>query len=271
MRKRKFTVQILFVLVLSLICGCSSTKQVNSEKETKLPVITIGCDNYSPYSYTDVDGNMTGIDVELAKEAFSRMGYTPKFEFINWEKKKELLRKGTVDCIWSSFTMNGRENDYNWAGPYMQSHQVVAVDEKSDIKELKDLKNQVIAVQSTTKPEDIIRNHDGVLPKLRKVISVPKRDLIFLLLSKGYVDALAAHDVSIYQFMKESGLKYRILEKPLQTVNLGVAFDKNDSGKIHSKLNEVLADMRKDGSMEKIIGKYLSNPKKYLEVNYEEN
>ena len=34
----------------------------------------------------------------------------------------------------------------------------------------------------------------------KKVISVQKRDLIFILLSKGYVDALAAHDTSVDQF-----------------------------------------------------------------------
>lgn len=36
--------------------------------------------DYSPFSYTDANGEMTGIDVELAKEVFSRMGYTAKFE-----------------------------------------------------------------------------------------------------------------------------------------------------------------------------------------------
>lgn len=72
--------------------------------------------------------------------------------------------------------MTGREKEYNWAGPYMKSHQVVAVNEDSDIKSLKDLKDKVIAVQNTTKPEDIIRSRDGTLPKLRKVISVQKRD-----------------------------------------------------------------------------------------------
>ena len=61
-----------------------------------LPVITVGCDNYSPFSYMDANGNMTGIDVELAREAFSRMGYSPEFVFINWEDKKSLLAEGTI-------------------------------------------------------------------------------------------------------------------------------------------------------------------------------
>lgn len=42
----------------------------------------------------NVDGNMTGIDVDLAQEAFTRMGYRVEFRVINWEEKKELLPQG---------------------------------------------------------------------------------------------------------------------------------------------------------------------------------
>ena len=87
----------------------------------------------------DVDGNLTGIDIELASEAFSRMGYEPEFTIINWEEKKDLLHNGDIDCVWSSFTMDGREDEYRWAGPYMRSHQVVAVNVDSDIYTLQDL------------------------------------------------------------------------------------------------------------------------------------
>ena len=105
--------------MIGLLYGCGNKEKESKNDSSDLPVITVGCDDYSPYSYADVDGNLTGIDVELAKEAFSRMGYAPKFVFINWEEKKELLGKGEIDCIWSSFTMNDREEEYSWAGPYL--------------------------------------------------------------------------------------------------------------------------------------------------------
>ena len=256
---------IVAVLILSLVCGCSSTDETKKEDLTKLPEIVVGCDNYSPFSYADANGNMTGIDVELARKAFSDMGYSPKFVFINWEDKNKLLADGKIDCIWSSFTMTDREKEYNWAGPYMRSRQVVAVNENSNIYSLKDLEGKVIAVQNTTKPEEIIRSHDGTLPKLKRVISVQKRDLIFILLSKGYVDALAAHDTSVDQFMADTGLKFRILKQPLQTVDLGVAFDRNDKRGLNTKLTKELKEMRKNGTVEKIISRYLTNAQDYLE------
>lgn len=263
---KKLRIGMVLILLFVLICGCSSPIAETAKNDTSdLPVLTVGCDAYSPFSYADANGDMTGIDVELAREAFSRMGYTPKFQFINWEDKKELLENGDIDCIWSSFTMTDRENEYRWAGPYMRSRQVVAVNENSDIYSLQDLEGKVIAVQSTTKPEDIIRSHDGTLPELRKVISVQKRDLIFILLSKGYVDALAAHDTSVDQFMADTGLKFRILDEPLQTVDLGVAFSKNDTRGLDKELTDTLYEMQKDGTVKEIIGRYLSNPERYLE------
>lgn len=119
-------------------------------------------------------------------------------------------------------------------------------------------------MQSTTKPEDIIRSHNGTLPELKKVISVQKRELIFILTSKDYVDALAAHDTSVEQFMSESGLNFRILDEPLLAVGLGVAFSVNDTRGIDKELSETLDEMRKDGTIRRIIEKYLSDPDRYL-------
>ena len=247
-----------------LLGGCGTQTENAAEAEDDSSVLVVGCDNYAPFSYVDVDGNMTGIDVDLAQEAFTRMGYRAEFRVINWEAKKELLHKGEIDCVWSSFTMDGRENDYNWAGPYMESHQVVAVLPDSKITKLSDLEDKVIAVQSTTKPEDIIRSHDGTLPPLRKVLSVQKRELIFVLLSKGYADAIAGHDTTIEEFMEETGLEFRILDEPLQTVGLGVAFDKDDDRGIAAQLNDTLKEMREDGTVRETIGKYLPDAERFM-------
>ena len=53
-----------------------------------MPVITLGSDSYPPYNYLNEDGIPTGIDVELATEAFKRMGYQVEVVQINWKKKK---------------------------------------------------------------------------------------------------------------------------------------------------------------------------------------
>lgn len=50
-----------------------------------------------------MDGRPTGIDVDLATEAFARMGYKAVFSVIDWEAKKELVESGEIDCILGQF------------------------------------------------------------------------------------------------------------------------------------------------------------------------
>lgn len=266
MKKRQ-----ILLLIIALACsaflfsGCAGEETAESAPENDLPVIKVGCDTYTPFSYLDSNGKLTGIDVELAAEAFHRIGYEPVFQIIDWEDKDKLLHSGEIECIWSCFSMNGREDEYNWAGPYMRSKQVVAVNEDSDIYTLQDLEGKLIAVQSTTKPEKIFREHGSDLPDFRKVISVKKRDLIFTMLAKGYVDAAAAHITAVEQFMSECELSFRILDEPLLNVGIGAAFDLDDDRGLNVQLNEKMQEMISDGTTEKVIAKYLPNPEQYLE------
>lgn len=99
-----------------LLGGCGAEKAVEKTDKSVKPVIVVGSDNYPPYNYEDVDGRPTGIDVDLATEAFARMGYKAVFSVIDWEAKKELVESGEIDCIWGSFSIDGREDQYRWSG-----------------------------------------------------------------------------------------------------------------------------------------------------------
>ena len=180
-----------------------------------------------------------------------------------------MVENCTVDCLWGSFSIDGREDEYRWAGPYMVSRQVVAVMPGSDIETLADLAGKTVAVQATTKPEALLLDGgDPRIPEVRALLSMQKRELIYAYLSKGYADAVAAHETSILQFMSDFGIEYRILDEPLQVVGLGVAFALNDDRGLDTALNAALADMRADGTTRAILAKYLPDPDKYLEVDY---
>lgn len=252
---------------LGILGGCGrETAQAADNTGKDLPVLIVGVDKYPPFNYTNSDGKPTGIDIELAREAFHRMGYEPEFLTINWERKKTLVEEGGIDCIWSCFSMDGREDEYQWAGPYMLSRQVVAVRTDSDIRTLADLKDKILVVQSTTKPEQMFEEgQDPRLPKLRTLISLQERDLIYTTLSKGYADALAAHETAVRQFMKDYGVEYRILDEPLQVVGLGVAFAKNDDRGLAQELTGVFREMLADGTTREIVGRYLEDPGHYLD------
>ena len=256
---------LVLAMCAALLCSCGRTGQAD-DYTAAMPVIVVGSDNYPPFNYMGTDGAPTGIDVELATEAFGRLGYRVKFVTIDWEKKKELVENGTIDCIWGSFSMDGREEEYHWAGPYMYSRQVVAVRTDSDIYTLQDLTDKVVAVQSTTKPEELFLNAEqNGLPRPRKLYSLQNRDLLYTTLIKGYTDALAAHESAIRQFMKDYSAEYRILPEPLMTVRLGVAFAKDRSDDLPQQLSEAFQAMLADGTVRQIVSRYLDDPGHYLD------
>ena len=246
------------------LTACGGTDAKNSD----LPQILIGSDTYPPYIYLNNDGTPAGIDVEIATEAFRRMGYAARFEVIDWEQKTALVESGAIDCIWGCFSMQGRETLYRWAGPYMVSRQVVAVNADSSIQSLSDLAGKTVMVQSTTKPEGIfLSGSDPRIPQTVKVFSIEDRSVQYAMLACGYVDAIAAHETAILQYMKDNNAAFRILEEPLLVTGLGVAFAKNDSRGLDHQLNDTFAQMREDGTLERIVGKYLEQAAQYLEVD----
>jgi len=246
------------------LTACGGTDAKNSG----LPQILIGSDTYPPYIYLNNDGTPTGIDVEIATEAFRRMGYAARFEVIDWEQKTALVESGAIDCIWGCFSMQGRETLYQWAGPYMVSRQVVAVNADSSIQSLSDLAGKTVMVQSTSKPEGIfLSGSDPRIPQTVEVFSIEDRSVQYAMLACGYVDAIAAHETAILQYMKDNNAAFRILEEPLLVTGLGVAFAKNDSRGLDHQLNDTFAQMREDGTLERIVGKYLEHASQYLEVD----
>ena len=246
------------------LTACGGTDAKNSD----LPQILIGSDTYPPYIYLNNDGTPAGIDVEIATEAFRRMGYAARFEVIDWEQKTALVESGAIDCIWGCFSMQGRETLYRWAGPYMVSRQVVAVNTDSSIQSLSDLAGKTVMVQSTTKPEGIfLSGSDPRIPQTVEVFSIEDRSVQYAMLACGYVDAIAAHETAILQYMKDNYAVFRILEEPLLVTGLGVAFAKNDSRGLDNQLNDTFAQMREDGTLERIVGKYLEHASQYLEVD----
>lgn len=256
------------LLAASAAVGSLTSCGGTNAMESGLPQIIVGSDTYPPYIYLNNDGIPAGIDVEIATEAFRRMGYAARFETIDWEQKTNLVESGALDCIWGCFSMDGREEAYRWAGPYMVSRQVVAVDADSSIQTLSDLAGKTVAVQSTGKPEEIfLSGSDPRVPQGVDVLSIEDRSVQYAMLACGYVDGIAAHETGILQYGKDNAVDFRILEEPLLVTGLGIAFAKNDTRGLDTQLNDTLAQMRADGTLERIVGKYLEHASQYLEVD----
>lgn len=270
--QKYIAIAVLLCMMLLIFCSCGE-KATEEDTQEELPEIVVGCNDYAPFCYIGADGEAAGIDVNLAKEAFQRMGYRVRFRFIDWGQKNELLEAGEIDCLWSSFGMDGREKEYQWAGPYMYTFIRAAVNRSSSITTVEELEGKSIAVQAGSRGEEILlcaeENH---LPQFKAIFSMQNRELIYSFLSRGYADAIVSQEISILKYMRDYGMEeeMRILDKPLKRVGLGVAFSLHDTRGLAPRLDETLREMHKDGTIEKMLPPYLEAPQKYLEVYEDE-
>lgn len=257
--KRRGKIGLLFAISAVMMAAVLlSACQTEEKKDTGIEkTIVIGYDSFEPYTYQDVNGDMVGIDVEIAKEAFGKIGYEPVFQLINWEDKDIYLADETVDCLWSCFTMTGREDKYQWAGPYMYSRQMVAVRDDSDIYKLSDLADKSVAAQATTYGEKIfLHAAEYGLPEAKELFSLSTTDEMYAILRKGYVDAIAGHEGLLGKLVNDGSGTYRMLEESPYMSELGVAFEHGTHEELAKELTAALEEMKADGSLGQIVEKY---------------
>lgn len=245
------------LLLLFLLLFLMPAKAEEAPEAAKLPQIIIGSDEYQPYCYYNVDGSPQGVDVELAREAFRRMGYEPIFRQLVWEDKDEALSSGEVDCLWSGFAMNDREDEYTWAPMGLSSRVVAVVRADSDIADLPELAGRRTAMQATGWGEYLLtRQNQPNLPQVGAVYSFSTMEEVFAVMRKGYADAIVGHECVLDVFLTENEGRFRKLETPLGTAKLGVAFARGTHELFAQALTQTLLDMAADGTTQAILDEY---------------
>ena len=248
---------LLSGLVLSIsLWGCQGTAQKETDAEEPLPELTIGVDILAPFFYMGENGTYVGIDEEIAEEACRRAGYEPVFTEIPWSERDSYLEEESVDCLWTAFIEDGREDSYLWTEPYLESRLAVVTDEQAPDKDMESFHGTGgIAVRAGARVEEFfLKNFLEV-----KIYSCGTFQMAENAFIKGYANALAGHRAVLQQFMDDYPGMYRYLSDDLMTVNLGVAFKKNGETAGWEKINEALKEMKEDGSIAAVAEKYGMN------------
>ena len=238
----------LLVLVLSLAmvlslsaCGNKETKKNDSDSSKKK--FTVGFDaEYPPYGYMDSDtGEYTGFDLELAQAVCDMEGWELVKTPIEWASKDAELNNGNIDCIWNGFTINGKEDKYEWSDPYVNNQQVVVVAKNSGINKLADLKDKYVAAQSASAALQLLQE-GGSQEKLGKTFKeiqeFPDYNTAFSELEAGTVDAVAM-DVG----------------ENLNSEQYGIGFKKGNT-ELRDKVNADLKKLYDEGKVDELAKKY---------------
>lgn len=247
MDKKYFWIIIIVILIIIGGIFILNSSQISQDK-----TFVVGFYNETaPYAFVDSNGNATGFDLEVAQEVAKRNNWTFKVVPINWDLKQNYLNNGSVDCIWSGFTVNNRGGDYTFSNSYLDSKQVIIVLKSSGINNTNDLNGKVVETLSNSSLVDALNNQNISFAKIVQDDSIANT---FKDLDAGSCDAVAM-DIGIAKYYINGSDKYVILDQPIGHEKYAVGF-KLGNNALKNKVDQTLDEMFKDGTLQKIAKKY---------------
>ncbi|SFK47712.1 amino acid ABC transporter substrate-binding protein, PAAT family [Lachnospiraceae bacterium KH1T2] len=274
MKKLKFASMAMATVMALTLAGCgadashnaegtpssseSSSTDAASAKEAGAGTLTVGFDqDFPPMGYKDDNGDFVGFDLDLAAETAKRLGLEIVYQPIAWDSKDAELDAGTIDCIWNGFTMNGREDDYEWSVPYLDNTQVFVVAEDSGINSAADLAGKTIEVQADSSAEAALKEEENaeLAASFGTLQTTPDYNTALMDLDMGAVDAVAMDSTVADYKITSGGLKLKVLDDAFASEEYGIGFKKGNT-ELRDKVNNALQEMAEDGTMAKISEKW---------------
>ncbi|WP_027937901.1 amino acid ABC transporter substrate-binding protein [Anaeroarcus burkinensis] len=252
--KRIISVVLLLVMAGVLFAGCGSTTKTEPTKKK----IVIGLDdNFPPMGFKDEKNNIVGFDIDMAKEAAKRLGIEVEFKGIDWSSKEAELNSKRIDALWNGMNITEeRKKNVLFSDPYMESKQLIFVMANSPIKSAADLNGKVVGVQQSSIGEEVVTKDEKLKATLKDFKKYPDCVAAFMDLKTGRLDAVVTDEILGRYYMSKEPGTYIAIEQPLGEVGVyGVGFRKDDK-ELRDKVQNVLNEMKKDGTSAKISQKW---------------
>ena len=224
-------------------------------------VYVVGTDAaYAPFESQNEKGEIVGFDIDVVKAAAAKAGIEVKFVNTPWEGIFNALGQGDRDMIVSSVTITDeRKQTMDFSTPYFDAVQLIAVKANSKIGKFDDLKKLKVGVQTgTTGDEAVTKLLGKTSTSIKRFESTP---LALKELEAGGVDAVVADNgVVIHYVANNAGSKFKtVADKSFAPEQYGIAIKKGNADLV-AKVNKGLADIKADGSYDKIFAQYFGAP-----------
>jgi len=247
------------LIVVGVISGCGSKTSDKAASNEAAKVIRIGTSGgYYPYTFMNKENKLDGFEIDVWNEIGKRTGYKPEFVTASFSGLFGMLDIGKIDTIANEITITAkRKNKYLFANPYVYSGaQLVVKKDNNTIEKLEDLKGKKIGVSLGSNYEQIIRDFD----KNKEITVVTyeddggmRQDLVL-----GRIDALMDDKVSAIAVVEENKIPVKLAGKDVEPLENAFPFTNNEENKgVVEKVNKAIADMKADGTLEKISTKWV--------------
>lgn len=213
----------------------------------KIVIATEG--TWSPWTYHDESGKLTGYDIEVGRLIAKKLGVEPQFVEGKWDGLLAGITAGRYDIMINGVDMTPeREKSYRFTDPYAYNRTAVMTAESNDtIKTIADLKGKVTANTISSTYAEVAEKYGA------KVTGVDDLNQTFELLLSGRIDATLNAEVVYYDYKKvHPTAAVKIAAIADETTSVGIPLKKDGTEKLQAELNKILAELRTSGELSRL-------------------
>ena len=212
-------------------------------------------DSFPPMGFRNENNEIIGFDIDLAKEVCKRLGVELILQPISWTAKEQELNSYNIDCIWNGMSVNEeRKEKMSLSKSYLKNSMCFVIKEDNTIISLEELSNKKVGVQSGSTAEEILKESE-MYGQLKEVVAYTENLTAFMDLEINQIDAVFLDNVVANYYISTNNKPYKVLTDTLADEEYAIGFRKQDI-ELCNKVNEILKEMKQDGTLEKISIKW---------------
>lgn len=242
--KKVIAIALIAVLALCMLAGCAEKEEDTLVMGTEAA--------FPPYEFVGDNDEITGIDPEIAAAIAEKMGKKLVIKSMEFDSLIPAVEGKSIDFALAGMTVTEeRKLSVNFSDTYAKGVQVVITKADSDIKTIDDLEGKMIGVQAGTTGDIYCTDDYGQ----ENVKQFNNGALAVEQLKNGQVDCVVIDNEPAKNFVAANeGLV--ILETAYAEEDYAAAIAK-DNTEFLDAFNKALAELKADGTVDKIINKYI--------------
>ena len=265
----RLSMSLLALATAFTVAGCSNSQESAADTNPEATeatatstgdVLRIGTEGaYAPFNYTNADGTLGGFDVEIANALCADMQVTCEIVAQDWDGIIPGLKAGKYDAIVAAMSVTPeRSQQVSFTDPYFSNALVFLAkkDSSFDPSNNSDIDSHSIAAQRSTISSQWLED------------TYPKADMklydtlsnAFLDLGSNRVDAMISDKLPAIEWLSSNaGSKYALKGDEID-INDNFAIAVRPGDPLQAKINQSLANIKANGTYDKINQKYFAVP-----------
>ena len=213
---------------------------------------------YAPFEFKDTDQTYKGIDVDIINKVAEIKGWNIQMSYPGFDAAVNAVQAGQADAIMAGMTKTKeRENVFTMSDTYYDTKVVIATTKSNKITKYEELRGKTVGVKNGTAAQRFL---ESIKDKYGFTIKTfDTGDLMNNSLSTGAVNAMM-DDKPVIEYAINQGQDLSINMDGEAVGSFAFGVKKGSKYEyLVTEFNEALAQMKKDGSLDKIIKKWTAS------------